>query len=74
MDGSPTATPAVPAIVGDRVQVYFDSNNPATNSLEDFYSRSRRDRALVPIFVFGIFVVPAIILYSKLREPSTVLR
>ncbi len=70
MDSSPTATPEVPAIIGDRVQVYFDSDNPTTNSLEDFWSRSRRDKGLVPICAFGIVVIPAIILCLKLTGPS----
>ena len=70
MDSSPTATPAAPAIVGDQLQVYFDPNNPTTNSLEDFSMRSRRDRGLVPLFMLGICVIPVIIFYSKLRGQS----
>lgn len=56
--------------VGEPAQIYFDSRDPTTNSLEDFSSRSQRDRRLVPIFTFVTCVIPAIILCLKLTPPS----
>lgn len=65
-----SGSPKPAEVVGASTQVYFDPRDPNTNSLEDFLMRSRRDRKLVPLFVFGICVIPAFILYSKLRNPS----
>jgi hypothetical protein len=60
-------SPRVSETVGAPTPIYFDPLDPRKNSLEDFSMRSHRDRGLVPICTFGICVIPAIILYSKLR-------
>jgi hypothetical protein len=60
---SPTET----AHVGQAVQVYFDGGNPATNSLEDFESASRRQRGMQSLLVLGICAVVGFIVYAKAR-------
>jgi hypothetical protein len=58
--------------VGDHVLVYYDSQNPTMNALEDFSEMSRRDRGFcyILLFVIGIFV--AVVLYARATrvEPS----
>jgi hypothetical protein len=45
--------------VGDHVLVYYDSQDPTMNALEDFSAMSRRDRGFCYIlfFVIGVFAV-----------------
>lgn len=63
---SPTQT----ASVGQEVRVYFDSSDPATNSLEDFESASQRQRGILSFLIFGICAVVGLIVYAKSR-PTT---
>jgi hypothetical protein len=61
---SPTET----AHVGQRVQVYFEGSDPATNALEDFESAGRRQRGMQSFLTLGICGVIGLILYSKSRS------
>jgi hypothetical protein len=45
------ATPTTDVTVGDRVLVYFDSQDPTMNALEDFSAMSHRDESFVSILV-----------------------
>ena len=63
---SPTET----AHVGQVVQVYFDRSNPATNSLEDFESASRRQRGVQSFLILVICGVIGFIVYSKSRTKT----
>lgn len=56
--------------VGSHVPVFYDSQEPSVNSLEDFAEMSRRDRDFCYILLFVIGVFPAIILYSKAVRAS----
>jgi hypothetical protein len=60
---SPTET----ANVGQAVQVYYDRNNPATNSLEDFGSASRRQRGVQLFLGLGACAVVGFVVYAKSR-------
>jgi len=60
---SPTRT----ASVGQQVQVYFDRNDPATNSLKDFETASRNYRGILIFSSVEIVAVVGFILYSKSR-------
>lgn len=51
--------------VGDHVLVYYDSQDPAMNALDDFSEMSHRDRSFCYILLFVIGAFPVIILYSK---------
>jgi hypothetical protein len=51
--------------VGNRVFVYYDSQNPTMNALEDFSEMSHRDRSFCFILIFAIGIFPVIILYAK---------
>jgi len=59
-------------IVGDHVLVYYDSQNPTMNALEDFSEMSRRDRGFCYILLFVIGVFVAVVLYARATrvEPS----
>ncbi len=59
----PAGTTSV--FVGERVTVYYDSQDPTVNAIEDFSEMSRRDRNFVYIVLFVIGAVVAVILYSK---------
>jgi len=51
--------------VGDRVLVYYDSQEPTMNALEDFSEMSHRERNFVYILLTVIGAFVAVILYSK---------
>jgi hypothetical protein len=51
--------------VGDHVLVYYDSQDPTMNALEDFSQMSRRDQGFCYILLFVIGVVAAFVLYSR---------
>ena len=61
-----SSSPKDSVVIGERVQVYFDSSDPATNSLEDFAEASRQNLGVATFMIFGILVFATIILYSKL--------
>jgi hypothetical protein len=63
-----SSSPTTTATIGQQVQVYFDRNDPATSSLEDFESASRRQKGILPFLVIGIIGVIGFVLYSKLRS------
>jgi hypothetical protein len=63
-----SSSPTTTASVGQPVQVYFDRNDPATNSLEDFESASRGYRGILVFMTLGIIGVICLILYSKFRS------
>ena len=51
--------------VGDRVLVYFDSQDPTMNALEDFSAMSQRDKGFVFMLLIVIGGFAGFILYSK---------
>jgi hypothetical protein len=51
--------------VGNHVLVYYDSQDPTMNALEDFSEMSHRDGSFCYILIFVIGVFPVIILYAK---------
>jgi hypothetical protein len=51
--------------VGDRVLVYYDSQDPTMNALEDFSEMSHNDRGFAEILLFVIGAFSVVILYSK---------
>jgi hypothetical protein len=51
--------------VGDRVLVYYDSQDPTMNALEDFSEMSHNDRGFVEMLLFVIGAFAAVIFYSK---------
>jgi hypothetical protein len=61
-----SSSPRAKETMGEPAQIYFDPQNPTTNSLEDFLERSRRDKSLDSIFIFVICAIPAIIFCSKI--------
>jgi len=62
-----SSSPTTTAAVGQQVRVYFDRDDPATSSLEDFEAASRRQRRILPFLIIGIAAVIGFILYSKVR-------
>jgi uncharacterized membrane protein YhaH (DUF805 family) len=50
---------------GTTTVIYYDSQNPDMNSLEDFSIKSRKDRRAIYIFMLIVVTCFAIILYSK---------
>lgn len=58
--------------VGDHVLVYYDSQNPTMNALENFSEMSRRDSGFCYILLFLIGVFVAVVLYARATraEPS----
>jgi hypothetical protein len=50
---------------GSTVVVYYDVQNPVTNSLEDFSDTCRRDRHFAYVFILLTAGVVAFILFSK---------
>ncbi len=63
-DGVDSA-PRLDLNVGDRVVVYFDSQNPKTNALSDFSVMSRSDRNFIFIVILPILACAGAILFSK---------
>ena len=59
-----------PQPFGEIVRVYYDSSNPSVSGLEDYTSRGKREGGLTPMFVFGIVLVPLVILFNKIRNSS----
>jgi hypothetical protein len=51
--------------VGDRVLVYFDSQDPTMNALDDFSAMSQRDKGFVFMLLIVIGGFAGFILYSK---------
>lgn len=51
--------------VGDHVLVYYDTQNPTANALEDFYKKSRRDRGFCYMLLFVIGIFNAVVVLSK---------
>jgi hypothetical protein len=51
--------------VGDHVLVYYDSQDPTMNALEDFSEMSRRDRGFCYMLLFLIGVFAAVVLYAR---------
>jgi hypothetical protein len=45
--------------------VYYDSQNPAMNALEDFSEKSRKDRNVAYMLLFVVAALVAFILYAK---------
>ena len=64
MGSVPTGT----ASVGEHMQVYFDSRDPAINSLRDFSSTTRGDESMGAFLVLGICGFTVLIIYGKLRR------
>jgi hypothetical protein len=59
------ADPAVSEVeFGHTVQVYYDSQDPRMNSLEDFSAESRRDKKFIYILLFAIGAFAAFVMYS----------
>ena len=55
--------------VGDQVRVYFDSQEPTNNSLEDFSARSQRHQSFAYILIGLIAVVAGFIFISRTAAP-----
>jgi Protein of unknown function (DUF3592) len=51
--------------VGDHVLVFYDSEDPTMNAIEDFSQMSRRDSGFCYYLLFVIGGVAAFVLYSK---------
>jgi len=64
-----SSAPHGSATLGEIVTVYYDSTDPSTSGLEDYSVKGRRDGGLIPIYVFGIFLIPGIIIYAKAKKP-----
>jgi len=62
------SAPTTLVAVGDRVLVYFDSQDPTINALEDFSSMSRRDRSFVFMLIEVIAGFAGFILFRKQRQ------
>jgi len=63
--------PTHPGVVGATVSVYYDPQNPAISSLEDFLQRRTRNRVMIPLMAFGICAVIGTIIYAKLSSPPS---
>lgn len=50
---------------GQTKVVYYDSQNIARNTLQDFSEKSRKDRNLAYLFVLVVFVMVSFVLYSN---------
>jgi hypothetical protein len=64
-------SPTDSAVVGEQMKVYFDPDDPTTNSLEDFSLASRRDFGPLPLLVGGILAVAGFIGMTKMRSKRT---
>ena len=51
--------------VGDRVLVYYDSQDPTMNALEDFSEMSHRDMGFAEMLLFAICAFAAVIFFLK---------
>ena len=60
------SAPHHPQPLGEVVNVFYDSTNPSASGLEDYSKRGKREGGLIPLCVFGILLIPAIILYNKI--------
>jgi hypothetical protein len=60
--------PSGTTTVGQRVTVFFDTNDPQTNSLEDFSSASRRQLGMVPFCLLAICLVIGAVVYARRRQ------
>jgi len=50
---------------GQTVQVYYDSQNPGMNALEDYSGRSRKDEHFVYIFLLVLAAAGTVILWNE---------
>ena len=50
---------------GQTVEVYYDSQNPRMNALEDFSGKSRKDEHFVYILLLVLAVAGAVILWNE---------
>ena len=57
--------------VGNQVTVFFDTNHPKTNSLEDFERTSRRQMIMVPFCLIAICVLVGVVVYAGRRQSRT---
>ncbi len=57
--------------VGNQVTVFFDTNHPQTNSLEDFERTSRRQMIMVPLCLIAICVLVGVVVYAGRRQSRT---
>ena len=64
-----SSAPHGSAALGEVLTVYYDSTDPSTSGLEDYSVKGRRDGGLIPICVFGIILIPGIIIYVKAKKP-----
>jgi amino acid transporter len=66
-------TPATgAAMVGHQVAVFFDTNHPQTNSLEDFARTSRRQMVMVPFCLIAVCAVVGVVVYAgRMQSRST---
>ncbi len=64
------SAPTTDVAIGDRVLVYFDSQDPTMNALEDFTSMSQRDKGFVSILIVVIAAFVGFILISKATQTS----
>lgn len=59
------------ATVGHQVAVFFDSNHPQTNSLEDFARTSRRQIVMGPVCLIAILGLVGAAIYAARRQSRT---
>lgn len=57
--------------VGEQMKVYFDPQNPSTNSLEGFSAASQRELGPVPLLAAGVLAVAVFIGLNKMRTKRT---
>ena len=56
---------------GQTVEVYYDSEHPGTNALEDFSQQSRTDRRLEYIFLLALVSIVTFTLWDRAPYPET---
>ncbi len=62
------SAPHHPQPLGEVVAVFYDSTDPTASGLEDYTQRGKREGGLIPICLFGIVLIPAIIGYNKIAK------
>jgi|HubBroStandDraft_1064217.scaffolds.fasta_scaffold632486_1 hypothetical protein len=60
-----SSSPTYPTALGAHLPVYFDPQNPATNSLRDFTEATASERSMALLCISGICLLAIIILIAK---------
>jgi Protein of unknown function (DUF3592) len=56
--------------IGQRVTVYYDPNDPATNALTDFKDLKGESLGPLPLLLFGVGAVAYVIHWRRRRNPT----